>query len=74
MVKQQLELYRKLNTSIVPIQPDSKAYDKLAWQERGYKSLADLKQRGIKVSDLITWFAGGARKKETAPLSPLITC
>lgn len=63
-MKQQLDLYRQLNTPLVPIQANSKAYDKLAWQERGYRSLADLKQRGIKVPDIIAWWESGARKKE----------
>ena len=64
-MKQQLELYQQLNTSVVPIQPDSKAYDKLAWQSRGYKSLTDLKRRGAKVPDLLSWFGGGARKRRS---------
>lgn len=67
-MKQQIELYRQLNTSLVPIQANSKAYDKLAWQERGYKSLADLKRRGIKAPDIIAWWDSGTRKKRNTAI------
>jgi hypothetical protein len=67
-MKQQLDLYRQLNTSLVPIQENSKAYDKLAWQERGYQSLADLKERGIKAPDILSWWGSGARKKRNVAL------
>ena len=67
-MKKQLEIYQRLEISIIPIQLDSKAYDMSALRRRGYRTLADAKRRGVRISDLLSWFGGGTRKKRNCAL------
>jgi hypothetical protein len=64
-LRQQFELSQRLGASIIPIRPNSKAYDMVALRQRGYKTLVEAKRRGTRAPDLYAWFddSGHTKKK-----------
>lgn len=68
----QLDLYRKLNTSLIPIQPESKAFDMPALRQRGYDTLCDARERGTKAPDIVAWWSNNSRNTALLTTNDLI--